>query len=86
MTSEAVSDIEECTIGDLTVQVDRLLCVGFGDCIDLAPDAFEFDDEGIATLRDGASETDRQRLLDACECCPVDALIVLDEEGRQVVP
>lgn len=81
-----MSDTEERTIDDLTVRIDRLLCVGFGDCIDLAPDAFEFDDEGIATLKDGVDETDRKRLLEACECCPVDALIVLDENGRQVVP
>ena len=37
-------------VGGLTVAIDRLLCVGFGDCIEEAPDAFEFDDEGIAIL------------------------------------
>jgi hypothetical protein len=31
--------------------VDRLLCVGFGDCMDVAPDVFEFDDEGICAFR-----------------------------------
>lgn len=72
-------------IGELTVTIDRLLCVGFGDCIDEAPAAFEFDDEGIAVLTDPAS-VDRSRLLKACESCPVDAITVADAAGRTLVP
>lgn len=77
---------EERKIGELTVRIDRLLCVGFGDCIDEAPEAFEFDDEGIAVFAEGAETTNRERLLEACEVCPVDALTVLDEEGERLVP
>lgn len=77
---------EERKIGELTVRIDRLLCVGFGDCIDEAPEAFEFDDEGIAVFAENAEATDRERLLEACEICPVDALTVLDGEGKQLVP
>lgn len=72
-------------VGGLTVTIDRLLCVGFGDCIDEAPEAFEFDDEGIAILTDPAS-VERERLLRACEICPVDAITVCDADGRQLVP
>ena len=72
-------------IGDLTVTIDRLLCVGFGDCIEEAPEAFEFDEEGIAVLTE-PERVDRQRLLEACELCPVDAITVTDEAGRQIVP
>lgn len=72
-------------VGDLTVTIDRLLCVGFGDCIDEAPEAFEFDDEGIAVLTD-PDRVERERLLKACEICPVDAITVTDETGRQIVP
>lgn len=78
--------MEEREIGGLTVRIDRLLCVGFGDCIEEAPGAFEFDDEGIAVFVDGAEATDRERLLEACRACPVDAITVLDEEGEQLVP
>lgn len=73
-------------IGDLTIRIDRLLCVGFGDCIEVAPDVFEFDDEGICAFRDGGDTVDHGRLIRACEVCPVDALIVLDEAGEQLVP
>ncbi|MGI9038782.1 MAG: ferredoxin [Gemmatimonadota bacterium] len=72
-------------VGRLTITVDRLLCVGFGDCIEEAPEAFEFDDEGIAILTNPA-EVDRERLLHACEICPVDAITIVDEDGRQIVP
>ena len=72
-------------IGDLTIVVDRLLCVGFGDCIDEAPDAFEFDDEGIAILT-RPEAVERARLLHACEICPVDAITVTDANGTQIVP
>lgn len=80
------NQFEDRTIGGLTIRIDRLLCVGFGDCIELAPDVFEFDDEEIAVFRESADDADRDRLLSACESCPVDALTVLDEEGRQLVP
>lgn len=72
-------------VDDLTVTIDRLLCVGFGDCVDEAPEAFELDDEGIAILTSPA-EVERERLLKACETCPVDAITVTDATGRQIVP
>lgn len=72
-------------VGDLTVTIDRLLCVGFGDCIDEAPEAFEFDEEGIAVLT-GPETVERERLIKACDVCPVDAITVTDEAGRQIAP
>jgi ferredoxin len=78
-------DAVERRVGDLTVRIDRLLCVGFADCLDEAPGAFVLDDEGIVAF----AEPDlppRERLLRACEACPVDALSVLDAAGRLIVP
>ncbi|MFW6079872.1 MAG: ferredoxin [Gemmatimonadota bacterium] len=81
-----MSDAPEREFGGLTVRIDRLLCVGFGDCIDVAPDVFEFDDEGIVRFRDDAAEIDRDRLIESCDVCPVDALTVIDEDGETIVP
>ncbi len=81
-----LSNISERTLAGLTIRIDRDLCVGFGDCIDVAPDVFELDDEGIAAFRTGNPAIDREVLLDACSSCPVDALTALDEEGEQLVP
>jgi ferredoxin len=81
-----LSDITERRVGRLLVRIDRHLCVGFGDCVDAAPQAFELDDEGIAVLRDGAEGALEEMLQEACRACPVDALTLLDEQGVQLVP
>jgi ferredoxin len=65
--------------------IDRSLCVGFGDCVDIAPEAFKLDDESIAILVE-PDRVDRERLLRACDACPVDAITVWDEDGQQLVP
>ncbi len=85
--STAATDNREIVrvVGDLTVTIDRLLCVAFGDCIDEAPVAFEFDDEDIAILTH-PEKVDRACLLRACESCPVDAITVTDAAGLTIVP
>lgn len=72
----------EVKTGGLTVRIDRRLCVGFGDCIEAAPAAFAFDDEGIATFLPTIDSTHRERLLLACDICPVDAISLHDENGE----
>ena len=80
-----MSDVEERVIAGLTVRIDRLLCVGFGDCIDEAPDALVFDDQGIITFTSAADALERDRLIAACDVCPVDAITVL-ENGILIAP
>lgn len=77
--------VEEREIRGLRVRIDRTLCVGFGDCVTAAPEAFVLDDEGIATFV-APPVVERVRLLEACAACPVDALTVVDAEGHQLVP
>jgi ferredoxin len=81
-----VSEIDEQRVGQVTIRIDRHLCVGFGDCVEVAPDAFELDEDGIAVLRTTADQVERERLIEACRSCPVDALIALDESGAQLAP
>ncbi len=81
-----MSDVEERHIGGLTVQIDRLLCVGFGDCLEEAPETFEFDEEGIATFKEEAGGTEPSVVVEACRACPVDALSAFDPDGDQVAP
>ena len=80
-----MSDFSERRIGSLTIRIDRHLCVGFGDCIDAAPELFELDDDSIAIFKEGLPENE-QLALRACESCPVDALVALDSSGKQVAP
>lgn len=60
--------------------------MGFGDCIDVAPQIFEFDEEGIATFTGDVIEAERERISEACASCPVDALVLFDEAKTQLVP
>jgi ferredoxin len=80
-----VAEFEERLVGGLRVRIDRNLCVGFGDCIEGAPEAFVLDDEGLAVFK-APEAVERARLLAACDACPVDAITVWDESGAQVVP
>ncbi|MEE9208431.1 MAG: ferredoxin [Gemmatimonadota bacterium] len=73
------------TFGDLRVEIDRTLCVGFGDCVQAAPETFELDEEDVAVFKPGAAP-DRERLIRACAECPVDAITVIDGEGVTLVP
>ncbi|HEV8264104.1 MAG TPA: ferredoxin [Gemmatimonadales bacterium] len=80
-----MSDYGERVVHGLRVRIDRTLCVGFGDCITEAPDAFVLDAAGIAVFV-RPEDVERERLLRACDACPVDAITVWDAAGRQVVP
>lgn len=73
-------------LGPLTVRVDRTTCIGTAACRNVAPEVFDLDADGIIAIREDApQDVDRDRLVEACGVCPVDALEVL-EGGRQVVP
>ena len=80
-----MKDVEERTVGDLRVRIDRTLCVGFGDCITEAPEAFVLDESGTAIFVN-PDAVDRERLLRACDACPVDAITVWNSDGSQIVP
>ena len=80
-----MADFEDMQVGDLRVRIDRTLCVGFGDCVTAAPEAFKLDDEGVVVFVK-PEDAERSRLLEACDVCPVDALTVWDATGRQIVP
>src|SRR5216684_1913274 len=84
-TGRDVSDYEERSVGELRVRIDRTLCVGFGDCITEAPEAFVLDESGTAVFVK-PDAVDRERLLRACDSCPVDAITVWNANGTQIVP
>ncbi len=80
-----MAELDERVVAGLRVRIDRTLCVGFGDCVKESPQAFALDEENIAVFADPDAVA-REALVRACDSCPVDALTVWDEEGRQIVP
>jgi ferredoxin len=66
----------------LKVLIDEEACLGYGDCAEQAPGAFEVDD--TARYLGGADE---RRLRDAARTCPAEAIALIDEEtGEPVAP
>ncbi|MEO6445147.1 MAG: ferredoxin [Gemmatimonadaceae bacterium] len=78
-------DADDLLVHGLRVRIDRTLCVGFGDCITEAPDAFVLDEEGVAVFLHPDRVT-REVLLHACDECPVDAITVWDDGENQIIP
>jgi len=80
-----VSNLRELVVHGLRVVIDRDQCVGFADCVTEAPEGFKLgDDTVVAFVNPQAVE--RERLLRACDACPVDAITVYAESGVQIVP
>ena len=90
---------ERKKIGKL--MIDRNLCIGAASCIAVAPSVFELDPENKAVLRrkvpppssdmtarhDLEDEAiDDETLLLAAKSCPTQAIIIYDEEGKQIYP
>ena len=69
----------------MRVRVDRDLCIGVGNCVAIAPTVFKLDEENKAVVLEPAS-VDDDALLEAAESCPVQAIILEDDEGRQLYP
>lgn len=66
----------------LKVLVDEDSCLAYGDCAELAPDAFEVDDIARVT-----GDAPARQLLDAAKACPSEAITLIDAEtGEQVYP
>lgn len=78
-------DHDERALGPLRVRIDRTLCVGFGDCVTAAPEAFALGEDEVVIFLSPES-VDPIRLVQACASCPVDALTVWDEHGHVLAP
>lgn len=61
------------------IVIDRSLCSGYGICTDLAPEIFQLDDSGTATLRIG--ESSDPAVLEAAASCPMAAITVREHKA-----
>ena len=78
-------EYDERTIGLLRVRIDRTLCVGFGDCVTAAPQAFVLGEDDVVIFLSPESVNPLQ-LVRACASCPVDAITAWDAEGNVLAP
>ncbi|QSG01382.1 ferredoxin [Natranaeroarchaeum sulfidigenes] len=81
----------------MEIEFDRDVCIGMFQCV-VEWDAFEKDeDAGKAVLEDSEEVEDdvfRREIPDdaeldakfAARTCPVDAIVVYDDDGEQIIP
>ncbi len=70
----------------LRIVVDRLRCIGAGNCADAAPVVFQLDEEDTSVIVNphGAAP---DAIVAAAEACPVDAIKIIDDQaGQQLYP
>ena len=63
------------------LEIERSLCSGFGSCAELASRCFVLGPDGTAVAHE--AETDDDAVLEAAASCPMGAIAVYDERGRQ---
>ena len=61
------------------VQSDK--CIGCGACVAIAPDTFEFDENGLSKVIDGAANN--ESAAEAAGSCPVGAIEVTESEPTE---
>lgn len=65
--------------------IDRDLCIGAAPCVAVAPGVFALDEENKAYVID-ASAADDETIELAAKSCHVSAIMILDENGKQIYP
>lgn len=68
------------------MRIDRDLCIGAATCVAIAPRAWALDDEAKAVILDTAAEETDETLMEAAKGCPVMAIFITDENGKQLFP
>jgi ferredoxin len=73
-------------IRKLTMRIDRDLCIGAATCVAIAPKAWQLDDEAKAIILDTSDQETDETLIEAAKGCPVMAIFITDETGKQIFP
>jgi len=66
-------------------EVDRDACTSIASCVAIAGNTYELDDEGLVKIKAQNGDSD-EVILEAAKSCPVNAIKVLDDTGKQIWP
>lgn len=67
-----------------SVSIDRNSCISSGNCVADSPAAFDFDEDDIAVVKDGAAELPDDRLVRVARNCPAGAIVLRDAAGNEI--
>lgn len=73
-------------IRSYSMSIDRSLCIGAATCVAIAPKAWALDDEAKAIILDTVDQETDESLMEAAKGCPVMAIIITDQVGKQLFP
>lgn len=74
------------------IEMDRLMCISCGNCVETCPDLWEMAEDGLSNLKNSEFDNDIQKKeiedlscsLEAAEKCPV-LCITIFEDGAQLI-
>jgi ferredoxin len=69
----------------MKIIIDRDLCQGIGNCVAIAPGVFQLDKENKA-IATHIEDISQEKIREAAESCPLDAIILEDGQGEQIYP
>lgn len=69
----------------MQIRVLRSECCGHAECVEIAPDVFQLDSRKKVVALDPEASSP-ERLQEAVEACPCQALVLEDDEGNIVFP
>ena len=55
-TFRDMENARERQIDGFTVRIERDLCIGSGNCVNLAPEVFELDEQNLVAFEEGAAD------------------------------
>ena len=69
----------------MQIRILRHECCGSGDCVMLCPAVFALDERSKCTVIDAEADV-AEKLLEAAEACPSQAIQLLDDAGVEIFP
>ena len=75
----------EVAMAKLSITVNKVRCIGSGDCVETAPAVFQLDADGKSEVVNPTGAVDSVT-ISAARSCPVKAITVVDETGVQLFP
>lgn len=67
------------------IKILRDACIGAASCVAISPNVFQLDNEAKVYIVDANADSD-ENILAAAQSCPVNAIIIEDENGKQIWP
>jgi ferredoxin len=74
---QEVSNIQKEKRNEMRVCLDSGLCEGCGPCVDICPEVFELNEEGLAVVNfDEIPEELHEACREAADSCPTEAISI----------